>query len=135
MLIWIAFSIFALAAVAMLGGGIVLTVKQFAFLARAYRVQGTVISEWRYRHYGIVAQRYYRVQFELRNGQRAELRGSGMQPSVGEQQAVLVLERSGRGPKAQIDAWSELWSVPAMMLSLGAAFALQVALMFSGINV
>ncbi|MFG6428817.1 DUF3592 domain-containing protein [Roseateles sp. LYH14W] len=118
MLATLAISVLTLALLAMLAGGIALTVRQFAFVAQAYRVQGTVVSEWHYELRG--RQRFYRVEFQLRNGQRAELRGSGFRPLVGQPVPVLVRERPGHGPKAQIDAWEELWLVPTTCLAMGA---------------
>lgn len=125
MLVAIAFSVLGLTLLATLAGGIALTARQFAFLKQSYRVEGNVISESRYRHHGRM-QRYYRVEFHLRNGQRAELRGSGWRP-LGEPVSVLVREAPGQDPKAQIDDWSELWFAPAIMLGLGIMGSLLLA--------
>jgi len=91
-LVTIAFSALALALLASVAGGIALTARQRAFLRQSYRVQGKVISEWQYRHHGHL-QRYYRVEFHLRNGQRAELRGQGWRPAVG---SPMVVNRPPR---------------------------------------
>ncbi|PTT84144.1 hypothetical protein DBR42_15370 [Pelomonas sp. HMWF004] len=117
MLATLAISVLTLALLAMLAGGIAMTVRQLAFVAQAYRVQGTVASEWHYEHRG--HQRFYRVEFQLRNGQRAELRGSGFHPLVGQPVSVLVRELPGHGPKAQLDTWSELWLMAATFLAVG----------------
>ncbi len=128
MLAAIAFSVLGLTMLAMLAGGLALTARQFAFVRQSYRVQGKVISEWQYRHSGHMHS-YYRVEFHLRNGQRAELRGQSGRPPVGAPMGVLVREAPGQDPKAQIDDWSELWFMPAVMLGMGTFGLVMLAMM------
>jgi hypothetical protein len=117
-LVTIAFSVFALVVLALFAAGLAMVARQLRFMGQSYRVQGRVINEWEYRLYGH-RRRYYRVEFQLRNGQRAELRGSGLRPAVGSALGVLVREAAGRDPKAQIDTWFELWFMPVVSLGLG----------------
>jgi len=128
MLVTFAFSILILTVLAVFVGGVVMAVRRLAFVAQAYRVQGQVVSEWQYRQRGLL-QRFYRVEFQLRNGQRAGLRGSGWRPAVGSQVAVLVRERPGHDPKAKIASWSELWSDVVVTVSVGSMGLLMMALM------
>jgi hypothetical protein len=125
-----AISILLLAALAALLVGAIHAGRRLVFLLNAKRVHGRVIREWRYRMYGR-AKRYYRVEFMLSTGQRAELRSSvassSNRPKVGEVVPVLVLEQSGRSPKAKIDTWPELWFTPAVLLSIGVVGAISAA--------
>ena len=97
MLLKTAIVILATASLAALVAGLGIAARQFAFHAKAQRVQGTVKDEWRYRIYGR-SGRYYRVEFRLSNGQRASLRVSGSAPPMGQAVTVLVLEDIGRDP-------------------------------------
>lgn len=122
----------SLAALAASLAGLVSAARQLAFVLRARKIPGRVIKEWRYRRYGR-AMRYYRVEFALSTGQRAELRsawsGSASSgPKVGQQVAVLVSERPGQAPKARIGSWLELWLGSALWLGLGAIGALALVL-------
>jgi len=128
MLVTIAFWVFGLVVMASITGGLTLVARQLRFIWQSYRVQGRVINEWEYRVYGR-RQRYYRVEFRLRNGQRAELRGAGQRPTIGSPMDVLVREAPGRDPKAQIDAWFELWFIPAVSLGLGLMGLIALGLM------
>lgn len=125
---FVTFSLFALASLA---GGLIVTARQFAFLKKSYRVQGTVISEWWYSRYTV--KRFYRVEFHLRNGQRAELRGSGSRPPIGAPKGVLVREAPGQDPKAQIDDWFELWYAPVVLLGMGGMCLLALAMLLPAI--
>jgi hypothetical protein len=126
-LVILAFGLFALG---LTTAGLATGARQVVFLAQAYRVQGTVIKEWRYRIYGRW-QRYYRVEFRLRNGQRAELRGSGA-CALGEAVPVMVRERSGHDPKAQIATWSQLW-LPSIPLLANGSIATLTLISMMGI--
>lgn len=107
--------------------GLLSALRQVFFLRRSYAVRGTVIGEWRYLRFGR-AMRYYRVEFHLANGQRAELRSrlasSRFSPKLGQWVPVLIVERAERGPRAKIGTWAELWFSPALYLSIGALGAL-----------
>jgi hypothetical protein len=101
--------------------GVVVATKQAAFLRASYTVKGRVVSDWRYRMYGR-NRRYYRVQFELSNGQSAELRskvtGSSDTPRIGETVPVRVREIDGK-VSAKIETWLELWFESFVLLFLG----------------
>ncbi len=123
-----------LAAFAALAAGLVSICRQLAFLLGARRAQARVASEWRYRRYGR-ERRYYRVEFTLSTGQRAELRSAwssspSSAPKVGQQVVVLVNEQPGQAPKARIGSWAELWLGSALLLALGGIGTL--ALVFVG---
>ena len=92
---------------------------------------GQVVGEWRYRAYGS-SMRYYRVEYALRNGQRLQIRSMtahpALQPKIGQSVSVLVLEREGRTPRAQIIT---LWDLSfnliiALLLSLPGLVVLSV---------
>jgi hypothetical protein len=84
---------------------------------------GQVVEEWRYRSYGS-PMRYYRVEYALRNGQRVQVRSMAahpaLQPALGTSVSVLVLEREGRAPRAQIiTVWDLSFNlILALLLSL-----------------
>ncbi len=129
-----AFVTLSFATIASLLAGLLSAARQLAFKLRARRVQGQVTSEWRYRRYGR-ERRYYRVEFTLSTGQRAELRSAwssspSSAPKVGQQVVVLVNEQPGQAPKARIGSWAELWMGSALLLALGAIGSL--ALVFVG---
>jgi hypothetical protein len=124
--------VLSLAVLAALLGGIASAAKQVTFILCSYRVQGTVTSEWRYRMYGR-AMRYYRVEFNLANGQSARLLSSAanslLQPKVGQFVPVLVMERTGQGPKAKIGTGSELWFSSAVLLFIGVMGVMSIVFM------
>ena len=124
MLVTLAILAFGLFALGLITAGLATAGRQILFLTQSYRVQGSVVKEWRYRIYGR-AQRYYRVEFQLRNGQRAELRGSGAR-ALGEAVPVLVRERSGRDPKAQIATWTQLWLPSLLLMAMGSVSTLML---------
>jgi hypothetical protein len=101
--------------------GVVVTAKQAAFLRASYTVKALVVSEWRYRMYGR-NRRYYRVQFNLSNGQSAELRskvtGSSDTPRIGETVPVRVREIDGK-ISVKIETWRELWFESFVLLFFG----------------
>jgi hypothetical protein len=101
--------------------GVVVAAKQAAFLRASYPVKAQVVSEWRYRLYGR-NRRYYRVQFNLPNGQIAGLRskvtGSSDTPCIGDTVPVQVREIDGK-IRAKIDTWRELWFESFVLLFLG----------------
>nr|WP_295078732.1 hypothetical protein [uncultured Roseateles sp.] len=112
--------------------GLLSAARQLAFVWRAKRVQGRVVNEWHYRRYGR-SMRYYRVEFTLATGQRAELRSSvaiasSSSPALEQVVPVLLVERSGQGPKAEIGTWPELWLSSCLLLLLGGVGLLSVAL-------
>lgn len=122
----------ALLALSVLLAGLLASAAQLAFVWRAKRVQGRVVSEWRYRRYGR-SMRYYRVEFTLATGQRAELRSavaisSSSPPALEQTVPVLLVERAGQGPKAKIGTWMALWLPSCLLLSLGGIGLLSVAL-------
>lgn len=132
----IAAIVLSIAALAVLLGGIASMAGQVAFITRSYRVQGIVTSEWCYRMYGR-AMRYYRVEFHLSNGQRAELRSSvassRFRPKVGELVPVLISERAGQSYKAKIGTFSELWFSSALLLFIGVGGAMFTAFVASAV--
>jgi hypothetical protein len=109
------------AAASVLLAGIVVAAKQAAFLRASYCVNGRVVSEWRYRMRGR-NRRYYRVQFNLSNGQSAELRsavaGSSNSPRIGDTVSVRVREIDGK-VNARIGTWVELWFESLVLLWIG----------------
>ncbi|MEJ6005734.1 hypothetical protein WG899_09260 [Paucibacter sp. AS339] len=117
----------AFAVLLVLLSGLLSALRQLFFLRCAYLVRGAVIGEWRYLRFGRV-MRYYRVEFQLANGQRAELRSrvtsfiSG--PKLGQWVPVLNVERPGQGPRAKIGTWAELWFSSALLLAVGGLGAL-----------
>ncbi|MFY7864432.1 hypothetical protein [Roseateles sp.] len=117
-------SILILAFVVLLAllAGLLSALRQLFFLRRSCAVRGTVIGEWRYLRFGRV-MRYYRVEFQLANGQRAELRSqvtsSSSGPKLGQWVPVLIFERPGQGPRAKIGTWAELWFSSALLLATG----------------
>lgn len=123
--------VLGLMAIMLIGVGVGLAVRQLVFLTQAYRVPGTVVNEWRYRMYGH-RQRYYRVAFQLRNGQHAQLRGTGSR-ALGTAVPVLVRERPGCAPKATIAAWTRLWWPSILALGLGAVCASMFASLLSAL--
>lgn len=129
MLVVTAAALLATVSLIALVSGLVSVARQYAFAAQAYRVQGQVTNESCFRIYGR-NQRYYRVEFQLRNGQHAALRGSGSRPAVGQAVPVLVREREDRDPKARIDAWTERWLPSAVLLFVGTLGSLMTIQMF-----
>jgi len=122
----------ALLALSVLLTGLLSAARQLAFVGRAKRVQGRVVSEWRYRRYGR-SMRYYRVEFTLATGQRVDLRSavagsSSSGPKLKQVVPVLLLEQSGHGPKAKIGTWPELWLPSCLLLFLGSVGLLSVLL-------
>lgn len=115
-------TVFALFALGLLLIGAWSTGKQWWFVLRARKVNGRVVSEWRYRQYG-THMRTYRVEVTVSTGQRITLRSAGARasfgPKVGALVPVLLLEQTGHGPKARIASWIELWLLPATLLGLG----------------
>ena len=110
----------AMAALLLLAG-VVDAVRQVMFLRTSYRMDGRVVSEWRYRVNG-TNMRYYRVRVSLLNGQSAELRSSVSRsadaPRVGEIVPVRIREADGK-VNARIGTWVELWFSTFVLLSMG----------------
>jgi len=122
----------ALLALSVLLVGLLSAARQLAFVWRAKRVPGRVVSEWRYRRYGR-SMRYYRVEFALATGQLVDLRSavaiaSSSPPALEQVVPVLLVERAGHGPKAKIGTWTELWLSSCLLLLLGGIGLLSVAL-------
>lgn len=118
---WAATVAIGASAVLLLLAGVTAAVRQVMFLRASYRVDGRVVSEWRYRVNGS-NMRHYRVRFSLLNGQSAELRSSvsrsADKPRVGETVPVRVREAGGK-VNARIGTWVELWFSTIVLLSTG----------------
>ncbi len=108
-------------AVLLLLAGVTAAVRQVMFLRASYRVEGRVVSEWRFRVNGSY-MRHYRVRFSLLNGQIAELRSSVSrsddQPRVGGTVPVRIRESGGK-VNARIGTWVELWFSTIVLLAAG----------------
>jgi hypothetical protein len=117
----IAVAILTLVAATTLISGVALAARQFLFIAKSYRVLGTVASEQSYRMYGR-QMRYYRIDFCLSNGQSIHLRSSATtssgHPKIGEKVPVLIREGNGK-VKARIGTMTELWFVVIVLLFIG----------------
>lgn len=107
----------------MLTAVLVAMLWRVGFWWRAEWRVGQVVEEWRYRAYGS-PMRYYRVEYALSNGQRLQIRSMAahpaLQPALGTSVSVLVEEREGRAPRAQIiTVWDLSFSlIFALLLSL-----------------
>jgi hypothetical protein len=114
-----------------LAGVLVTLLWRGCFWWRAEWRVGQVVEEERYRACGIT-MRYYRVEYALDNGQRVQLRSMvthpALQPGLGQSVSVLVRERTGRAPQAQIiTLWDLCFALLlALLLSLPGLFVLWV---------
>ena len=126
-----AIGILLLLSIAVLPAALAAVLQQLVFVHRARKVEGRVVSERCYRMFGR-NRRYYRVEFELSTGQRAQLRSSvatssKTSPQLGQAVPVLLIERTGRQAKAKIGTWLELWFSSALLLFIGSIGFLAVA--------